>query len=216
MAKRTKGGVKAEVTKIGKAVSPKGIVAWAFLDKPAEGLDRDKHKITLFFDKADPEFKAFYKQLQESEAIAAKEAGSQPAATPSCVKAVTEKEMAKVKGVKIGDPFVEFSSAPREDKKGEIIPVPVVGPDAKATDKTVWGGDIARVQCSICGWTQPGKRGLKCYLNGVQLLKSNNQGGSGTDMFSADSAFAVDEDANPPFTPDQGDQEQLNDLFGDK
>lgn len=188
MAKRQRNAVKAEVSKLGKAVTPKGIAAWAYLNEPAEGLDRDRQKITLFLTKTDPELKEFLKKLTAARDTFAKECGVKVESIAFPVKLATEKETSKIKGIDLGTPFIEFNTNPRE-KNGVVVPVPVVGADAKPTDTEVWGGDIVRVQCSIAGWKNAGKYGLKCYLNGVQLLQSNRQGGSGTDMFNADEAF---------------------------
>lgn len=217
MAKRSKGGLKAEITKYGRAVSPKGIAAWAYLDDPAENMDgKLKQKITVFFKKDDPEFQAFLKQLVETEKEHASATGK-VAGMPSCLKIATAKDLEKVPGIAVGDPFVEFSTNPREAKDGTVKPVPVVGANAQPTSEQVWMGDIVRVQCNIAGWEQPTKRGIKCYLSGVQLLKSNKKGGSGIDMFAADAAFAQAEEAeNAEFTPDtEGLQDESNAALDD-
>lgn len=215
MAKKIKAALKADITKLTTLVTPKGIGAWAYLDKVAEGIDRDKQKITVFFDPTDPEFINFGKKLIELDAEGAALTGAKAPSVPSCLKRATEKEASKVAGVTVGQPYMEFSTNPRFDKAGELIPIPVAGPDAKPTEDPVWSGDIVRVQTAISNWSQTGKRGLKGYLNGVQLLKSNRTGGNGLSMFSVDETFLQnDETSNPDLSAlDSSDNDDLASMF---
>jgi hypothetical protein len=193
MAKRS----KSKLVKLGRAVSPKGIAAWAYLTEPAEGYGGgdDEHKITVFLKKKADDFAPFLAKLNEARKALAKEKGCKPSDITLPLKQAKEKQ-AELEGVEVGDPYIEFKSKPRE-KNGNIIPIPVVGADAKKTDTDVWGGDIVRVQCNLSGWEMPSPKGMtygiKAYLSGVQLLKSNRSSGGGTDLFDADEAFAAEE-----------------------
>jgi len=192
MAKR-----KNTMVKLGRAVSPKGIAAWAYLNEPAEGYagGAEQQKITVFFDPKDEDFKKFGTVLTKARKKMAEEKGCKPTDIDLPLKQATEKIVEKVEGIKVGQPFIEFKTKPRE-KNGVVVPVPVVGADAKPTDQEVWGGDLVRVQCNLSGWEMPSPRGnsygIKAYLSGVQLLKSNRSAGNGTDMFDAEAAFADD------------------------
>lgn len=188
MANVRKNMVKAEITKLGRAITPKGFAAWAYLTEPAAGLDRDRQKITVFMKKDDPEFQTFLKTVLAARDKFAQEAGVKAENIGLPIKTATEKELEKtskrISDLALGDPFMEFNTSPRE-KDGQVIPIPVVGTDAKPTNKDVWMGDTVRVQTSLVGWKNAGKFGVKGYLQGVQLLVSTSTGGSGTDMFAA-------------------------------
>lgn len=149
-------------------VSPQGVALWAYLDKPAPAQDgmKERFKISLFFEPSDAGFQRLEKILDAAH----KKWGATEA---SCIKQADEYciEYAKengIEGISLGQPYISFNT-----KEG---PVPVVGADGKETSQSVWSGDIARVQFNVVGWTFARRKGVSCYLAGVQLLKSNHDG----------------------------------------
>lgn len=167
MARRKSGG-SDNVNLAKNVVSPQGVALWAYLNEPAEGKDGIKpaYKVTLVFNPADPAFQKFEAIIQ----AAMKQHGSTESSPIKTVddymiKYATEKN---VQGIKLGQLFVTFKT-----QKG---PVPVVGADGAPTEDIVWSGDIARVQMNIVGYVFMKKRGVSCFLSGVQLIKTNREG----------------------------------------
>ena len=174
---RRKGGGSENITFAKGQVSPKGVALWAYLSEPSEGKDGIKpaYKVSIFFDPADEAFQKFEKII----AAAMKQYGSTEtspikAADDYTVKYVTDNN---IKGVKAGQPYVTFRTA-----EG---PVPVVGLDGQATNQEVWSGDIARTQFNIVGWSMMKRRGVSCFLSGVQLLKTSREGFLSTSKLGA-------------------------------
>lgn len=179
MAQRKKGP-KAEITSIKTMRSPKGIAAYAYLTKPDQ--DFDKYKITVLFDKKDPEYVAFVKELK----ALAKEAGVKNLP----IKLVDEKFSEKV-GQPVGTPYVKFElDAEREGKPNG--PIPTFNAAGKKDDTLqVYGGDIVRAEGRLVSWTLSGDSGLKFYLKAVQMLKSNWKGGAGS-TFTEEAEYLAD------------------------
>ena len=168
MAQRRKATTNKTVTYGKNMVSPQGIAMWSYLSEPAEAADgmKEKYKVTIFFDDADPAFKKLEKLL----AAANKEHGSTEEsalkqADDYCVEYAAEK---KIKGVTHGMPYIAFTTG-----KG---PIPIVDAAGKDTTEDIWAGDMARVQFNMCGWFFGRKSGVSCWLSGAQLIKTTREG----------------------------------------
>jgi uncharacterized membrane protein YccF (DUF307 family) len=181
-----------------RIVTPKGIAAFAYLREPDTKFNSDGiFRISVFFDKNDAEFKALVKKVK----AAAKKLNID--GTP--IKLCNEK-MAETTGQKVGTPFIEFRTKVSERTANGV---PVYNARAqKDLSLNVYGGDIVKVDALLAEWETAGKRGLKFYLNYVQLLKSNWTGsGHG---FGEEEDY-LDDDDNESLEADDSEFDDLED-----
>lgn len=167
-----KSAAKPKSVTLGKIKSPRGIASWVFLGDPVEDMSgKLKRKITVFFDKSDPELKSYAEKIKEFRSAAAKEFGVAIAEVASPFKKVDKRLLEKVEdmGIELDQPFIEFATDASDERK----PVPVVASDGKtAVDPDdVWKGSIVRVASGVGCWSFGGRYGVKLYLNAVQVLK---------------------------------------------
>ena len=191
----------AEITRLKTVRTPKGIAAFAYLTKPDTSFNKTRYRISVFFDKEDPEFVAFVKLLREE----AKKAGLNPKkALPFKLANQKVAEAVKDEAVVVGTPYLELASN-GEDKP----PIPVYNAAAQQEDGIfVYGGDIVRAEGTLCKWSMTAGEGLKVYLRAVQLLKSNWNGGAGSSFETEDDYLSDDEAPeaeDDPSLEDEGD-----------
>jgi len=172
--------------------SPRATAAFAHLSEPDNAFNKVQYTITAYFDKDDPEFQEYVKDLKAE----AKTLGH----SDIPMKSVTQGEHDKAKQGKypelakdVGTPYYQFNCA-ATDEREERGGIPVYGPDAKLMeDGEVWGGDTVRVSGSLCEWkSSEGTGGLKVYLGGVQFLKRNR---IASPAFEPDTDFLDEEDS---------------------
>src|SRR3990172_3840414 len=186
-----KGNTKAEITKIKRIRTPRGVAAFAYLQKPDDSFGKNRYRIDMFWPdyKENPEFTEFLKTLSKMNADFLKGLSRKATKVPGCMK-VTDAKLAELVGVPVGTPHMSFETN-ADTAKG---PIPVFNAKAEREDSLlVYGGDIVRVETTISGWELPTGAGINGYLNSVQLLKSNWAGGAGS-TFEAEQDF-LDEDA---------------------
>lgn len=166
--------------------SPKGVANYAYLVKPDRYQDQGepKNKITMTFSADDPEWIALRAKLLEIENNWRAQVGWAKVDSPTCVKDNED-----------GTASVNFSRKAKETAPGVFAPVPVVDAAVKPTTAPVWGGAICRVQFGIGQYVKAGRCGVKCYLNGVQLLKASESTGGGTSTFEVEAEYSGSEAA---------------------
>lgn len=201
----------AQITKIGRLRTPKGIAAFAYLNKPDTSFGKSRYRINVFFSAKDPEFKTFVATLKKMKEEFSTTIGRK--SNPIPVKKANEK-LAETVGVKVGTPYCEFDT---KHKEGDA-PLPVFDARGKE-DKTldVWGGDIVRVEITMAGWELPTGIGIKGYLNAVQLLKAGDRTGARGASFEVEEEYLVDDDSGESPEADAGAGDDLEDeTFGDE
>ena len=178
----------ADITKIGRIASPKGVAAYAYLDEPDEAFGKTQYRITVYFtDKTAPDYVAFVKSLKD----VAKEHG----ADKLPIKLVDQKmvDKANEKGYEshpVGTPYLQFTTNYNPD---DPRPIPVFNAKAERDDTLrVFGGDIVRVEGSMVRWEINGDSGIKIYLNAVQLLHANRRAATGS-TFQTEEEFLSDD-----------------------
>ncbi len=191
----------AEITKIGRLRTPKGIAAFAYLRKPDTSFGKSRHRITMFFNAKDEEFKTFVTTLKKMKEEFSTAKGRK--SNPIPVKKANEK-LAETVGVKVGTPYCEFETKFKEGDK-DIAVFDARGKEDNTLD--VWGGDIVRAEISMAGWELPTGIGIKGYLNCVQLLKAGPRTGGAGSTFEVEEEYLVDDDAgeSPEADPKTGD-----------
>lgn len=196
------------LTRLGKIRTPKGVAAFAFLNKPDNSFGKPRYRINIFFDKKDPEYVEFVGKLKKLNEEYGEQTGRKPNPVP--IKLTNEKLSATV-NQPVGTPFIEMQSKYDSNSK----PIPVFNAAAEKIDSYVYGGDIVRAEGNVSGWELPAGVGIKVYLGAVQLLKSNWQGGKGA-SFEAEEEF-LGEDTDPQATEEELEEEDVeeDDLFGD-
>jgi hypothetical protein len=183
---------KAKMEKFDTLRSPKGIAGFSYLREPDEGFGQCKHRVQLFPDKNDPEFKTFATKLLELKGRYMKMIGSKKVdkLVPAMKKADAYlAERFKDYGVKEGDVYFEFSSKARQDDGGDWKFVDIF--DSKgvaAPELRVFGGDIIRCSVTVMGYKTGENQGVKPYLNAVQVLVKKNGGGGRVNVFTDESA----------------------------
>ena len=218
----------AQITKLKGSVlrSPKGVARYAYIGKPDDSTyGKNRYRITVVFDKADPEYVTFAKKLAALAKLHAAEIGKAPKGAKIPIKLVDEK-MSKGKdgksgtGDPVGTPYVAFETNSKYVKNGVEIETTVPTFNAKGQEEVlmIYGGDIVRVEARFSGWLLDGDHGVKGYLNAVQQLKSNWSGGTGN-TFGAEDEYINDEDApeSEDLDDDAGfdDEESTDDDFAD-
>jgi len=169
----------ATVERLGRLRTPKGTAAFAYLKKPDTSFNKRRHRITVVFDKTDPEYIAFANQLVEL----ATDAGLPKKAVP--IKAANER-LAETLDIEVGTPYIEAESKIKDGQPDGEVPVfNARGQLDSSLD--VWGGDLVRLEVSAAKWEMSTGKGLKLYLNAAQLLKSSGGGQKG-------STFGVEEE----------------------
>ena len=199
--------------------TPDGTAAFAHLVEPDTAFNKTKHRITVLFNPKAKEVKTFFallKKLNKGWLVSQgqKVAGAGP--IPDCIKKADEK-FAETCGVEVGTPFIQFSSTPRENSDGEVIPVTVINAAGKKVAKTVFGTDLVCVETTVAGYKTTLGIGITCYLNAVQLLESRYKGNSGGSTFGVRDEFLSDddEDDESPGTHDEDLDEEEYDEDGD-
>jgi len=176
----------ADMTKLkgGKMLTPVGTARYAYIGKPDDSTyGKGRFRLTIVFpDKKDPEFVAFAKKVAALDKLHNAGTGRKSSGLP--IKLVTEK-MAKGKdgksgtGDQVGLPYIEVV-ANGKDKDGKELSMPTYNAAGEEEDLLVYGGDTVRANITLMGWEMPDGVGVKGYLNMVQRLKSNwNGGGAG-------------------------------------
>lgn len=199
---------KREFHKLGKCVSPRGVASWAFLNEAQpDDQGREKFRITLFMDPAADETKEFTKKLKGWRAEAAKLFGKKPADMTMAIKEADADTIERSTLTGIVEPGwiqMEFNCT---KKNGDATP-PIVDGSRNPTDEP-WKGDICRVQANAVAYNTGGKRGVKLYLAGVQVLERNSKGGAsyGTDLFEEEVPAEDDNDSMFSGTDDLPEQE---------
>lgn len=193
MAKGSKGkGGTAKTTKFETTKSPKGVAGFSYLREPDTKYGA-KHRVQIFVDKADAEAKAFVKMLMDTKVKYLKSINKtdpDPKKIPGLKKADAYlAEKFGKHGVKEGDPYFEFTSKARETEDGEGFRFVDIF-DVKgqpADDVQVWSGDLIRASVTVAGYDTGKERGIKCYLNAVQMLEKRSSSGR-TNVFGDESA----------------------------
>ncbi len=186
---------KTASIKDGRVRTPRGIAAFAYLTKPDTSYDKCRHRITLFFEKKDPEFKAFVKTLK----ALAKSVGMPASKLP--LKLANEK-LSETCNVPVGTPHIEFASNTQEG--GDPLPIFNARGQVDGT-LDVWGGDLVRVETSFSTWELSGKTGIKGYLNAVQLLQSNGGGRADAgSSFETEEEYLTEDEVEAPEADDDG------------
>ena len=174
----------ADMTKLkgGKMVTPVGTARYAYIGKPDDSTyGKNRYRITIVFDKKDPEFVAFAKKINALNKLHNAGTGRKSSGLP--IKLVTEK-MAKGKDGKsgtgdvVGQPYIAVESN-STDKDGVTKVMPTFNAKGQEENLLVYGGDTVRANITVMGWEMPDGVGVKGYLNSVQRLKSNWDGSDG-------------------------------------
>jgi hypothetical protein len=198
----------ADITKLKKVRTPKATAAFAYLNKPDTSFNKSRYRITLLFDKKDPEFAAFVKDV----AAAAKAVGVTKKGLP--FKLANER-LAEVTKVEVGTPYIEMTT---NCKEGDD-PVPVFNAKGQKDDTAdVWGGDIVRAEGSLCKWELASGSGIKLYLNAVQLLKASARAGACGSTFEVEEEYATEDEGNTAPDIEESSDDNLEDegdLFTD-
>ena len=225
----------ADMTKLkgGKLITPVGTARYAYIGKPDDSTyGKGRFRLTVVFDKKDPEFVAFAKKVAALDKLHNAGTGRKSSGLP--IKLVSEK-MSKGKdgkggtGDPIGAPFMEFVANGR-DKDGNDNTMPTYNAKGQEESLLVYGGDTVRANITVMGWEMPDGVGVKGYLNSVQRLKSNWTGGGAgfsdmSDEYGEDEAVEEEtaddledegagfEDESSDFedTSDEGDEEDGDD-----
>lgn len=185
MARKNSKAVKADIERIGKIRTPKGVAAFAYLHKPDDSFGKERYRINVFFpDKNDPEFKTFVKKLKDAKA----EHGVKNIPIKLC-----NEKLSETIDLPVGTPFIECETQYREDKEAPAI---FNARGQRDDSLNVFGGDIVRVEATLCTWELPSGSGLKLYLNAVQLLKSNYTGGAGS-TFEEEEEYLTEDEEGP-------------------
>lgn len=192
MAKR-KG---AQITKLqgGTLRTPKGIARFAYVNRPDDSTyGKDRYRITVVFDKADPEFKAFVLKLKALAELHGSEIGKSGKGNIP-IKLVDEK-LKGYTGDEVGTPYMEFESNSKFVRNGNEVEVtiPIFNSKGQEEDLQIYGGDIVRVETRVSGWLLNGDHGIKGYLNAVQQLKSNWSGATGTTFGDESDEYPAEE-----------------------
>ncbi len=192
--------IKAELKTLKTLATPDGIAAYPKLVKPVDPFDsgRPKFEITVFFDK-NPTFTKFAKLLAELQheyrvSINKAKAGAKKMAAASCIKLSEQKHADKL-GIKVGTPYIQFSTRGTDDGGADLEPIPVFGPDGRPTGTRVYGTDIVSIETRVVGWKTGQGNGVKCYLVGVQLLQSNWSSTAGS-SFGVRDEYITDQDSD--------------------
>ena len=181
--------------------TPRGTARYCYVNKPDDSTyGKDRFRVTVVFDKNDPEFKQFVLKLKALASQHCDEIGKPVKSTKIPLKLVDEK-MSKGKdgkggtGDPIGAPCMEFEANSVINNE----PVKIRTFDAKGQEDAlqVYSGDIVRVEARFTGWMLKGDHGLKGYLNAVQQLQSNWEGRSAGSMFEAEEEYITDDDDSP-------------------
>ena len=185
--------------------TPRGVARYAYVNKPDDSaFGKDRYRITVVFDSADPEFKMFVTTLKSLASQHCEEIGKLVEETKIPLKFVDEK-MSKGKngrpgtGDPVGAPYMEFEANSSFERGGDVVPIviPIFDAGGKECDAQVYGGDIVRVETRIQGWLLKGDHGLKGFLNACQQLKSNWSGSKTGSSFEAEAEYLVDETEDP-------------------
>lgn len=219
MAKRQQG---AEVSRLkgGRLRTPKGIARYAYVNSPDDSTyGKNRYRLTMVFDKADPEWKPFVTKLAALMKLHASELGK-PAKNGNMPIKLVDEKMSKGKngsggtGDPVGAPYMEFEST-SERRDGSQVTIPIFNAKGQEEPCQVYGGDIVRAEVSISGWLMPaGDFGIKGYLNAVQMLKSNWSGGAGSSFEAEDEYITEEEDTDE--LADTLDEEDDEPVFGDE
>lgn len=204
-----KSGTK--MTRMEVLRSPKGVVGFNYLTNPDEKYGA-KHRIQLFItDPKDPAFKAFAAKLSELQTTYFKSIKHAAASkdVPGLKKADAYlAEKFGQHGVKEGTYYFEFTSnARKDDETGEWRVIPVVDAKGQPTsDIRVFSGDIVKVSVTVMGYNTGKEKGIKAYLNAVQMLVKKSGGGSPTSVFEDESSEYGTEEATEeaPFEDESG------------
>lgn len=214
MAKSSGGAaVISKIKGAGRIRTPKGIAAFAYLKRPDTSFNKNRFRITVLFDRNDPEFKTFVKKMQGFNKLHGTETGRKP--NPLPIKLADKKRAEQLK-CEPKTPYMEFES--RADGNNAPAFIPVFNAAGQQDDAlSVWGGDVVRVETSIRGWELPTGVGIKGYLNAVQLLKSNHVSQTGA-TFESEDEFLQDELGESPDADEDADgfEDEGDSLFGDE
>lgn len=208
---------RAKLTNLKTLVSPDGIAAYPRLTKPHDPFGKgDRFEITVFFDKTDTNYTNFAKVLAELQHKFRSDIGkvlgrSKKRAPATCIKVADEK-MVKKLGVELGQPYIQFVTKPQQDDNGNVIPIPVIGPDGRRIRKPVYGTDLVAVEGNVVGWETSQGTGLKIYLGAVQILQSNWRKEAGAGFGVRDEYVKDDEDENIDAPDEAGLEEEDIDL----
>lgn len=208
---------KTQMTKLtgGKMVTPVGTARFAYIDHPDDSVfGKGRYRLTIVFDKTDPEFVTFAKKVAALNKVHEAATGRKASGLP--LKLVTEK-MSKGKdgksgtGDPVGAPYIELV-ANGSTRDGVPLHMPTYNAKGEEESLLVYGGDTVRANCTFMGWELADGVGVKGYLNSVQLLKSNwsNRGAGFSDMsavYGDDESVAED---NADDLDDEGDDEVLH------
>jgi hypothetical protein len=181
MAKKANTGAKAVTTWLNDKktmVSPVGTALWASIAKPDDRYGA-KFKTSLIIDPNAKPIKAFMTTLKGI----VKAAGLDPKLVDDLVKTRENKE---------GEEVTYFSfttNAFIDEDTGQYRTPTVYNSKNEVIKSNVWGGDEIRVGFKFAHWKSALGQGLKFYLDSVQLLKKNSNGGGGTCAFEEDDSY---------------------------
>tara|TARA_R110001583_G_scaffold8524_2_gene40866 strand:+ start:659 stop:1318 length:660 start_codon:yes stop_codon:yes gene_type:complete len=188
MANRIGG---ANMTRLdgGLVRSPIGTARYAYIGTPDDSYNKNRYRITLVFDKDDPEFKDFSSKLKALRKLHTAELGV-PEKDGKIPMKVVDAKMHERTGDPVGAPYMEFSANAMQVRNGESVPNTIKTFNAKGQeeDAQIYGGDTCRAEARFVGWEINGDHGIKAYLNAVQQLKCNFTTSTGS-TFGSESSF---------------------------
>lgn len=156
--------------------SPAGIAKFPALVEPDVFKGGEPtFKITVMFDRNDPEFKQLQSDITAFAAEFSKE----------CGKTINADAVFRADKL-TGDPCIVFKSKARRDDNGVYVPIPCVDSNKTSCD-TAQTNDRVRVAFSLGGWESAFGAGIKPYLVAVQVMERNavskGSGFNATDVF---------------------------------
>ena len=203
--------IKSKSVRYDTIRSFKGVAGYNYLGKKADTYDPDKpkHRVQLFIlDPKDAEFKAFCAKLVATQktyltSIKAPQVGT----VPGLKKA--DERLAKAfgeYGVVEGTLYFEFTTKAKMGDDGEFVPVPTYNVRGQQDpDVQVYSGDVIRVSTTLSGYNTGTMKGIKCYLNSVQMIEKRNSGGGGSavNVFEDESGNAETVAEEAPFVSEE-------------
>lgn len=185
---------KAKTTPLLKGATPKGILTWAWLEKPDTKFGKSQYKAALRLEKGIPENDAFVKKINDLH---------------KSVKGKTDQ-----RPFKDGDVLAEDNEK-RENLRGFWVmtfksknkPEQM---DAKRNELKVSArsGDLAKISFSLVGMDTGTFKGATAYLNKIMLLErraNDDDGfGEGDEDYEADTAAPRTNDRTDDESEDEG------------
>ena len=158
-------------------VSPIGIAAYSWLNKPDTAFNQNHYKITLMLDKSDKDNETFVNHVNEKHKNA-----SNGSKTKSPIKDGDTSGKEGQEGQWVFTAKSQFQpklvDAKRNQLSGNLFPM---------------SGDLVRVALGLADYDTGSNAGVSLRLKAVQLVEKRNKGGDASDMFDdIDDGFVDD------------------------